>query len=385
MGNKKQPEVRFRGFEEDWKQRKVGEFLKESRIKGSDGSIAKKLTVKLWRKGIIPKEEAYRGSTATQYYVRKSGQFMYGKLDFLNQAFGIVPKELDGFESTLDSPAFDISNGMDSKFFLEFVSLDKFYKYQGNIANGSRKAKRIHPETFYEMTIPLPSFAEQKKIGVLLEEIDESISLHQKELTTLKQTKQGFLQKMFPKEGEKVPEVRLPGFTDDWEHRKAKELCSISTGKGNTQDKVEGGEYPFYVRSATIERSDHYLYDQEAVLTVGDGVGTGKVFHYVNGKYNLHQRVYRMFDFNHGVSAKYFYHYFSKNFYRRVMAMTAKTSVDSVRLEMIADMDITFPSEAEQAKIVVVLDNLDNLITLHQRELELLQLTKKAFLQKLFV
>lgn len=117
MRNEKQPEVRFWGFEEEWKQRKVGEFLKESRIKGSNGSIAKKLTVKLWRKGIIPKEEAYQGSTATQYYVRKSGQFMYGKLDFLNQAFGIVPKELDGFESTLDSPAFDISNGMDSKFF----------------------------------------------------------------------------------------------------------------------------------------------------------------------------------------------------------------------------------------------------------------------------
>lgn len=120
------------------------------------------------------------------------------------------------------------------------------------------------------------------------------------------------------------------------------------------------------------------------MLTVGDGVGTGKVFHYVNGKYNLHQRVYRMFDFNHRVSAKYFYHYFSKNFYRRVMAMTAKTSVDSVRLEMIADMDITFPSEAEQAKIVVVLDNLDNLITLHQRKLDLLKQLKQAYLQKMF-
>ncbi|KAF0412299.1 restriction endonuclease subunit S [Pediococcus pentosaceus] len=182
----------------------------------------------------------------------------------------------------------------------------------------------------------------------------------------------------------KYPQLRFKGFTDPWEQRKTKELCDISTGKGNTQDKVEDGKYPFYVRSATIERSNEYLYDQEAVLTVGDGVGTGKVFHYVNGKYNLHQRVYRMFNFNHGVSAKYFYHYFSKNFYRRVMLMTAKTSVDSVRMEMIADMKIKFPSPAEQETIVSVLDGVDDLISLHQRKLAKLKELKQGYLQKLF-
>lgn len=75
-------------------------------------------------------------------------------------------------------------------------------------------------------------------------------------------------------------------------------MCSISTGKSNTQDKIDNGIYPFYVRSPIIERSNKYLYDEEAVLTVGDGVGTGKVFHYVNGKYDLHQRCYRMYDFS---------------------------------------------------------------------------------------
>ena len=131
----------------------------------------------------------------------------------------------------------------------------------------------------------------------------------------------------------RIPELRFKGFTDAWEQRKVKEICSISTGKGNTQDKEEEGQYPFYVRSPIVERSNSYLYDEEAVLTVGDGVGTGKVYHYVTGKYNLHQRVYRMFDFTHGVYGKYFYLFFSNNFIRRVNAMTAKTSVDSVRLE----------------------------------------------------
>ncbi|HIB1968234.1 TPA: restriction endonuclease subunit S, partial [Enterococcus faecalis] len=162
------------------------------------------------------------------------------------------------------------------------------------------------------------------------------------------------------------------------------ELCKISTGKGNTQDKVENGKYPFYVRSENIERSNYFLYDQEAVLTVGDGVGTGRVFHYVSGKYNLHQRVYRMYDFNKQISAKYFYYYFSLNFHRRVRSLTAKTSVDSVRLNMIADMEIKYPSELEQLKIFSFLDYLIKSITLHQRKLEQLKELKKAYLQLMF-
>ena len=153
-----------------------------------------------------------------------------------------------------------------------------------------------------------------------------------------------------------------------WEQRKAKDLCSISTGKSNTQDRVDDGIYPFYVRSPIVEHSNRYLFDEEAVLTVGDGVGTGKVFHYVNGKYDLHQRVYRMFDFSKEITAKYFYYYFSNHFYDRVMAMTAKTSVDSVRYEMIADMDIALPKVKEQMAISAYFEQLDNLITLHQRK-----------------
>ena len=180
------------------------------------------------------------------------------------------------------------------------------------------------------------------------------------------------------------PKIRFKGFTKDWEQRKVSELCSISTGKSNTQDKVEDGEYPFYVRSPIIERSTKYLYDEEAVLTVGDGVGTGKVFHYVNGKYDLHQRCYRMYDFTDELNAHYFYHTFSKLFYKRVMAMTAKTSVDSVRLEMIADMEIPAPKIDEQIKIGTYFDNLDHLITLHQRKCEQTKNLKKYMLQKMF-
>ena len=274
---------------------------------------------------------------------------------------------------------------MDTDFMKVYINNESVMKYL--LVKATTKTlmmTTLNTKDIVKQKLNLPSLEEQQKIGSFFKQLDKTIALHQRKLDLLKEQKKGYLQKMFPKNGAKVPELRFAGFADDWELRKSKELCTISTGKGNTQDKVDDGAYPFYVRSATIEKSDEYLYDQEAVLTVGDGVGTGKVYHYVNGKYNLHQRVYRMYDFK-DVSAKYFYYYFSKNFYKRVMSMTAKTSVDSVRMEMIADMNIVFPSVKEQENIVELFSNLDNTIALHQRKLDLLKEQKKGFLQKMFV
>ena len=162
-----------------WEQRKLGEHLKLSRQIGHTGVDAQKLTVKLWGKGVVPKTDSYGGSAQTQYYVRHAGQLMYGKLDFLHAAFGIVPDELDGFESTLDSPAFDIE-GLDSHFLLNVVTQEDFYLKNGNIANGTRKAKRIHEDTFSAMQITAPGYEEQKRIGHYLTQLDRLITLHQR-------------------------------------------------------------------------------------------------------------------------------------------------------------------------------------------------------------
>ena len=165
----------------------------------------------------------------------------------------------------------------------------------------------------------------------------------------------------------KEPRCFLGSFDFSWEQRKAKEICSIGTGKSNTQDQVDDGKYPFYIRSDVPVRSNKYLYDCEAVITIGDG-NIGKVFHYVNGKFDLHQRCYKMTDFK-DIWGKYFFYYFSTKFYDRAMKMTAKATVDSVRLEMISEMDIKKPPQiSEQKQIAEFFANLDNLITLHQRK-----------------
>lgn len=144
-------------------------------------------------------------------------------------------------------------------------------------------------------------------------------------------------------------------------------MCNIGTGKSNTQDQVEDGIYPFYIRSDIPVKSNKYLYNCEAVITIGDG-NIGKVFYYVNGKFDLHQRCYKMTDFQ-DIWGKYFYYFFSTRFYDRAMKMSAKATVDSVRLEMISEMDIWKPIQIdEQKKIAEFFTNIDNLIALHQRK-----------------
>jgi len=165
---------------------------------------------------------------------------------------------------------------------------------------------------------------------------------------------------------------------EDWELDFIENIAHITTGSKNTQDREDDGEYPFFVRSQIIERINSYSFDGEAVLTAGDGVGTGKVFHYINGKFDAHQRVYRMSGFSERINGYFFYLYFSNRFYNRIMQMTAKSSVDSVRREMIAKMPIPLPpTKAEQEAIAEALSDADALI----ESLEQL-ITKKRHLKQ---
>ena len=178
MEKKNVPKIRFPGFTEPWEQRKVGDCLTESREIGHKGDIAKKITIKLWGKGVYEKKDI--GSENTQYFIRHSGQFIYSKLDFLNCAFGVVPKELEGFETTADVPAFDC-HGINPLFMFYKAIQPDFYFKNGIIANGSRKAKRIHADVFLEMPIILPCMEEQNRIVDMLSSFDNLITLHQRE------------------------------------------------------------------------------------------------------------------------------------------------------------------------------------------------------------
>jgi len=170
---------------------------------------------------------------------------------------------------------------------------------------------------------------------------------------------------------------------DDWEVKKIEDFAEVATGNKNTQDAEENGKYPFYVRSPIVEKINSFSFDSEGVITVGDGVGTGKVFHYAKGKFGLHQRAYLIHKFEK-VDPLYFYYNFSQNFYKRVHAMTAKTSVDSVRREMITEMLVPLPpTMEEQQKIAKVLGNIDNTINALEKLIEKKKNIKQAAMQHL--
>jgi type I restriction enzyme S subunit len=170
----------------------------------------------------------------------------------------------------------------------------------------------------------------------------------------------------------------------DWDVDYVESIGHITTGNKNTQDRIEDGEYPFFVRSQIIERINTYSFDGEAVLTAGDGVGTGKVFHYINGKFDLHQRVYRISDFKPRVNGYFFYLYFSRNFYSRIMKMTAKSSVDSVRRDMISRMMVPMPTkEGEQEAISSAIRDVDALLDGLERLIAKKRDIKQAAMQQL--
>lgn len=187
---------RFKGFSDEWRHRTFGTFLKESRIPGSNGAEAKKLTVRLYGKGVCPKSDTRPGSEATQFYRRSAGQFIYSKLDFLNGAFGIVPPSLDGYESSLDLPAFDIDQIVDARWLLYFVTRPGFYRNQLGLAHGGRKARRVNPKELLKLSVAMPGKIEQTRIADALETLDKEIDLLRSERDALKKQKKGLMQKL---------------------------------------------------------------------------------------------------------------------------------------------------------------------------------------------
>ncbi|HEM3198650.1 TPA: restriction endonuclease subunit S [Streptococcus suis 14A] len=400
------PRLRFPGFTDAWKQRKLGEFMKESKILGSKGDIARKLTVRLWGRGVVSKKEIYSGSSATQYYIRKSGQFIYGKLDFLNQAFGIIPPELDGYESTLDSPAFDLLKEINGQFLLEFVSRKEFYYYQGNIANGSRKAKRIHTETFLGMPISLPTLPEQEAIGSFFSDLDQLITLHQRKLDDIKELKKALLQKMFPKgNGNDFPELRFPEFTDTWKQRKFSDLAEVRRGLTYSPSAIRSHGVRV-LRSSNINEDtfvfgeDDVFVDKSVVkiplvkegdILITSANGSSRLV----GKHSIIKGLPSNSAIHGGfmllASSKvpcFLNAFMSSTWYHKFIGLYVAGGNGAIGNLNKSDLDeqiVLVPTLPEQEAIGSFFSGLDQLITLHQRQLDHLKLLKKALLQQMFI
>ncbi|MFH7349158.1 restriction endonuclease subunit S [Acinetobacter variabilis] len=166
-----------------------------------------------------------------------------------------------------------------------------------------------------------------------------------------------------------------------WQVKKLKYLCQVTTGNKDTVNAVEDGKYPFFVRSQTVERINSIGADCEAVLTAGDGVGVGKVYHYYKGKFDFHQRVYMLYDFG-AVTGRFVYYYLSSNFYKVALEGNAKSTVDSLRLPQFLNFEFSLPTIEEQNQIANFLDHetaqIDILIAKQEKLIELLKEKRQA-------
>lgn len=224
--------------------------------------------------------------------------------------------------------------------------------------------------------IALPPLSEQTRIVKVLETWDKVIEVLAKKIEHKKEIKKGLMQNLL------TGKIRLSGFSDEWHAEKLGNLCDIGTGKKNNQDKVADGVYPFFVRSPFVERINSYSFDGEAILVPGEG-NIGKIFHYIKGKFDFHQRVYKVSDFNNGVCGRYVYYYLVKNFSKATKSDSVKATVDSLRLPTFTNFQIRLPAISEQDAIVRILDTANNEIATLEKKLSLLKDQKTHLLNNL--
>lgn len=382
----KSPKLRFKEFSGDWEKKKLGKITKLT-----DGvhftPTYVESGVPFWSVETVvsnakPKyitEEAHKEAIKRCYpqvddiLLTRIGTLAKPKLIDWNEEFSIY----------VSLALIKASTNYNSKFARYYFETEYYQKDFLSKSLLTATPKKINMEDLKQTNIKLPSKEEQEKIASFFSLIDDKISLQGEKVEALKDYKKGMMQKIFSRElrfkddeGRDYPE---------WEEKKLGDIALICTGKKDTQDKVDNGKYPFFVRSQIIERINSYSYDGEAILTAGDGVGVGKVFHYMNGKFDYHQRVYKISDFSEDTYGRYVYEYFRVNFIREVTKYTAKTSVDSVRMEMITKMKIPYPVLDEQIKIANVLSAIDSKIDKEQEKLDSLNEYKKGLLQQMFI
>ncbi|MCD5099741.1 restriction endonuclease subunit S [Enterococcus faecium] len=413
MSNDTQPEIRFPGFTEDWELCKLGEKVdisSASRVHKHEWSSS---GVRFFRSSDIM--SAYNGTTNQKAFIpnelyeeliKKSGKVNLD--DILVTGGGsvgvpyLVSDEKPLYFKDADLLWIKNSGVIDGQFLYTFFISPFFRKYIKSISHiGTISHYTIVQAK--ETPIKLPSFKEQGSIGSFFKYLDDTITLHQRKLDLLKETKKGFLQKMFPKNGAKVPEVRFPGFTEDWEERKLSELAEVKTGfPFKNDDFIDGGNYLVItngniqnnsalvdgnignrISAVSDEIKDKYLLNYGDILVTMDGtVGrTAKVF---EKNQILAQRVGRLVA---NTTPEFLYQWLNTGkFFGDMTKVSHGGTIKHISLSEISDFNAFVPvNEDERVKIGSLLLNIDKTITLHQRKLDLLKEMKKGFLQKMFV
>ena len=397
---KKAPTIRFRGFTDDWEQRKLGELATFNKGAGYSKSDLKASGTQIILYGrLYTKYETVIKQVDTFVNSRPSSVYSEGG-EVIVPASGETAEDI-AIASVVEKPGILLGGdlniihpirNLDSTFLAISISNGEPHKEMAKRAQG-KSVVHLHNDDLSQIKFRYPSIEEQSKISKFFSNLDNLITLHQRKLDQLKKLKKYFLQNMFPAKGEKVPRIRFKGFTGDWEQRKLDELATFINGRAYSQDELlDNGKYKvlrvgnFYTNDSwyysDMELDDKYYANEGDLLytwsaTFGPHIWHGEkvIYHYHIWKINLSDNL-------------------KKNFALQLLEQdkaailsdkNGSTMVHITKMGMEKKKVIIPLNIEEQEKIGKFFSDLDRNITLHQRKLNQLQTMKKFMLQNLFI
>lgn len=275
-----------------------------------------------------------------------------------------------------------LTQGFDPDFVQQLISsFQGQNQIQAFQAGGAREG--LNFKQIGLMTFAFPSYDEQLKVSSVLSRLSDLIAANQRKINLLKEQKKGYLQKMFPKNGAKVPELRFAGFADDWEERKLGDITKISTGKLDANAMVENGKYDFYTSGIKKYRIDVAAFEGPSITIAGNGATVGYM-HLADNKFNAYQRTYVLQEFL--VDRSFIFSEIGNKLPKKIKQEARTGNIPYIVMDMLTELKLSIPqNDTEQQKIGSFFKQLDDTIALHQRKLDLLKEQKKGFLQKMFV
>ena len=380
MNEKKAPEIRFEGFTDDWEQRKFSDITYPSGEKNRDNLPYESYSITN-ESGFVPQDEKFenggtmRDADKRMYYIVSPQSFAYnparinvGSIGYQNTSKNVIVSSLYEIFKTTEE--------VDDRFLWHWFKSDDFQKLIVQLQEGGVRLY-FYYDKLCMGSIALPSLAEQQRIGAYLDKLDNLITLHQRKHKKLLSVKKSMLEKMFPQNGAKVPEIRFEGFTDDWEQRKVSEITSVAPFKPYLSDVEYGGEYE------VIQQGD------KPIL----GYANGKPFMeyekttlFGDHTLSLYKTKSPFFVASDGLKILYSEEMDGYFYYYLLEKYKPESEGYKRHFSILKECECSFPKSGnEQKKIGQYFNNLDHLITLHQRELDKLVNIKKSMLEKMFV
>ena len=410
MANSRTPKIRFKGFTDDWEQRKLGEIATEITRTNKDSNAPVMMITANY--GFIEQSERYAfdnaGDSLKKYIVLQKGEMAYNhgasKLRPYGSCFALTSAE--NARVPFVYHCFDVGENVPEYVSLELNGKRVESQLRRIVSSGARMdgLLNISYEEYTQVLLMLPSIPEQEAVSDFIGKTEHLITLHQRKLEKLQNIKKSCLEKMFPKNGEVYPEIRFAGFTDAWEQRKFSDLVQIERGgsprpiEEYITDSSDGlnwvkiGDAPSqgrYITNTAEKIKPEGLSKTRQVhpgdLILSNSMSFGKPYIMgINGC--IHDGWLLIRDTQDRFDLKYLCHMLgTSQMLNQYKAFAAGSTVNNLNKELVGNTTITIPCVAEQHVIGECLEAVDNLITLHQRKLEKLQNMKKSCLEKMFV